>query len=126
MSMSAAWNKVLACRLLDDAWNGDLGVFDRGVTEDFQIHFAAGCGEVLGIAGAKELVTDLHAARKGFHCRVEDLIAEGDRVAARLTYSGQGTALSKIVILRMQGDRVAEAWEDYDPLPILRRNATSP
>jgi len=35
-------------------------------------------------------------------------------------------ALSQIVILRLHGDRVAEAWQDFDPLSLLRRHAAAP
>jgi SnoaL-like polyketide cyclase len=104
---------------------GDHAVFDQIVTEDFQAHFAAGSGEVLGVAGVKEMTVDLHAAMHGFQCRIDDLVAEGDKVVARVTYSGDGAAISKILILRLHRGQVAEVWEDFDPLPILRRNPAS-
>jgi predicted ester cyclase len=122
MSLLPARNKALVRRLFDEGWNGDLGILDQIVSENFLVHFAADRGEVLGIEGAKEVVTDFHAVLRGFSCRVDDLVAEEDRVAARITYSGQGETLSKIVILRLAGDRIVEAWEDYDPLLIPRRN----
>jgi predicted ester cyclase len=123
MSLFPARNKALVRRLFDEGWNGDLGILDQIVSENFLVHFAADRGEVLGIAGAKEVVTDFHAVLHGFSCRIDDLVAEEDRVAARITYSGQGETLSKIVILRLAGDRIVEAWEDYDPLLIPRRKA---
>jgi predicted ester cyclase len=124
MSTREERNKMLARRLFDEGWNGDHAVFDQVVTDDFQIHFAAGSAEVLGVAGAKEMVVDLHAALRGFRCHIEDMVAEQDRVVVRVTYSGEGVALSKILILRLQGERITEVWEDFDPLPILRRSTT--
>jgi predicted ester cyclase len=121
MSLSEERNKLLARRLLDAGWNGDHAVFDQIVAEDFQVHFAAGSGEVLGVAGVKEMIVDLHAAMRGFQCRIDDLVAEGDKVVARVTYSGDRAAISKILILRLHGGQVAEVWEDYDPLAVLRR-----
>jgi predicted ester cyclase len=123
MSLLPARNKALVRRLFDEGWNGDLGILDQIVSENFLVHFAVDRGEVLGIAGAKEVVTDFHAVLHGFSCRIDDLVAEEDRVAARITYSGQSETLSKIVILRLAGDRIVEAWEDYDPLLIPRRKA---
>ena len=112
-------NKALARRLFDEGWNGDLDILDQILSDGFLVHFATSSGEVLGIAGARETVADYHAALPGFHCRVDELIAEGDRVAARITYTSRSRALGKIVILRMANGRIVEAWEDYDPLPIL-------
>jgi predicted ester cyclase len=123
MSLLPARNKALVRRLFDEGWNGDLSILDRVVSENFLVHFAADRGEVLGIAGVKEVVIDFHTALPGFSCRIDDLVAEEDRVAARITYSGQGETLSKIVILRLAGDRIVEAWEDYDPLLMPRRKA---
>jgi predicted ester cyclase len=123
MSLLPARNKALVRRLFDEGWNGDLGILDQIVSENFLVHFAVDRGEVLGIAGAKEVVTDFHAVLHGFSCRIDDLVAEEDRVAARITYSGQSETLSKIVILRLAGDRIVEAWEDYDPLLLPRRKA---
>ena len=70
------------------------------------------------------MVTDFHAVLHGFSCRIDDLVAEEDRVAARITCSGQGETLSKLVILGLAGDRIVEAWKDYDPLLIPRRQAS--
>ncbi|MGH2345031.1 MAG: ester cyclase [Chloroflexota bacterium] len=112
MAGPGARNKAIVRRLFNEGWNGDLTVFDQVIAEDFLVHFAAHCGEVLGIAGAKEMVADFQDALRGLHCRIEDLIAEQDRVAARVTYSGEGRSLSRIVILRLAGDRIVEAWED--------------
>jgi predicted ester cyclase len=124
MSLRPDRNKALVRRLFDEGWNGDLSILDQVVSENFLVHFAADRGEVLGIAGAKEVVIDFHAMLQGFSCRIDDLVAEGDRVAARITYVGKGETLSKIVILRLAGDRIVEAWEDYDPLLIPRLQAS--
>jgi predicted ester cyclase len=104
-------NKAIVRRLFNEGWNGDLNVFDQVIAEDFLVHFAAHGGEVLGIGGAKEMVADFQEALHGLQCTIEDLVAERDRVAARVTYSGEGRSLSRIVILRLAEDRVAEAWE---------------
>ena len=41
-----------------------------------------------GISEFKEYVSRIRAAFPDFHNHIEELIAEGDRVAARLTYTG--------------------------------------
>ncbi len=66
------------------------------------------------------------------HFTVEDLLMEGDRVAARWTaWLGEGEAPSEdrsdegpvavmgISIFRFEGDRIVEAWESWDSLSLL-------
>ena len=43
---------------------------------------------VAGIAGFKQYVDRIRSAFPDFHNHIEELIAEGDKVAARLTYTG--------------------------------------
>ena len=63
---------------------------------------------------------------------VDDLLMEGDRVAARWTaWLGEGEAPSEesshegtvavmgISIYRFEGDRIVEAWESWDSLSLL-------
>jgi ketosteroid isomerase-like protein len=53
-------------------------------------------------------------------CRVEihDLVAEGDRVAARFTVrahrAGEPVAMTGMELYRLAGARVAELWGEYD------------
>ncbi len=66
------------------------------------------------------------------HFTVDDLLMEGDRVAARWTaWLGEGEAPSEdlpsegpvavmgISIFRFEGERIVEAWESWDSLSLL-------
>ena len=66
--------------------------------------------------------------------RVEDVIAEGDRVAVRLTTSavhsgtfmgvpasGRRYSISEIHIFRIRDGRVAEHWHEFDRTALLRQ-----
>ena len=71
--------------------------------------------------------------------RIEDLIAEGDKVVARATLSGtqQGTfmgipatgthaTISDIEIFRMTGGKAVEAWVQVDFLGLLQQLGAIP
>ena len=54
-----------------------------------EIVFRGSIGTVVaGIAGFKKYVDRIRSAFPDFHNHIEELIAEGDKVAARLTYTG--------------------------------------
>jgi len=68
-----------------------------------------------------------------------DLIAEGDRVVARMPFSGTQTGpvldlpptgrpvrVSEIVIFRLAGGKIVEAWELYDELGLRQQLGTLP
>jgi predicted ester cyclase len=65
---------------------------------------------------------------------VEDLIAEGDRVAARLRFrgthlgeldgiapTGRRVDCTGIVISRMEGGKIAEDWANFDDLGMMQQ-----
>lgn len=62
-----------------------------------------------------------------FRFTIQDMIAEGDRVAVRLTFTGTHQArfmgvdstgrqitVTEMMFFRLASGRVVEAWEDYD------------
>ena len=101
------WNFALADELIAEAvvFRGSLGVSVQG-REDF-----------------KEYMRAIRRAFPDFHNRIEELIAENDRVAARLTYTGthQGNVLgiaptgrrvnyAGVALFRVVDNRIAEGW----------------
>jgi steroid delta-isomerase-like uncharacterized protein len=75
---------------------------------------------------------DLHAGFPDLAFRIEETVAEGDRVVFRWTSTGthQGTFLgapptrkrittSGITISRFAGDRIAEEWASWDKVAVL-------
>jgi predicted ester cyclase len=70
---------------------------------------------------------------------IEDLIAEGDRVAARVRFRGthQGKLESiaptgrrvestGIIISRIEGGKIAEDWANFDDLGLMRQLGAIP
>jgi len=86
--MGIAENKALVGRFYDELWNA---WNYRGIGEilspDAVFHGALGSGRT-GHEGFIEYAELVRAAFPDFHNTVEEMIAEGDKLAACLTYSG--------------------------------------
>lgn len=70
------------------------------------------------IERSRQLASDLNL-------RVEDQIAEGDRVATRwtatMTREGRGVTLSGITVDRFERGKIVEAWRCMDRLGLLQQ-----
>lgn len=111
---------------------GEFAVFDEILTEDAVSH--APLGEPRGRAAHREYEARIHEAMPGFDVAFEDVVAEGDRVAMRLTIRGthQGELMGvaptgtrvefeNVVFNRMEGGRIAERWVRPDVVGLLRQ-----
>jgi len=109
---------------------GDLSVLDELCASHFVVHFA---GSDLDLGQTKEAARTFYAAFPDLSHRIEDLIAEGDRVALRtvdegthrgefegIRATGKRVAFEVIAIYRIEAGKIAEAWEQID-LDGLRR-----
>jgi predicted ester cyclase len=86
--MSAQENKVLFQRTYEELLNrGDLDVADELVAPEF-INHEAPPGRDRGPESMRGLATMLRTAFPDLRFEIEELVAEGDTVAGRLTMSG--------------------------------------
>jgi steroid delta-isomerase-like uncharacterized protein len=96
-------------------------------------------GQMPGLAGAKQKWAAYLAAVPDMHATVEELVAEGDKVAVRWTVQGthQGELLGipatgrhavfrGISIYRLAGGKIVEQWEQWDRLDLLRQLGALP
>jgi steroid delta-isomerase-like uncharacterized protein len=78
-------NKAAVRRFYDEVINGrNLDVIDELQTPDGMDHTFGS----QGVDASKQFFAMLHSAFPDLHVEVHDLIAEGDLVAARVTYTG--------------------------------------
>jgi len=102
------------------------------VTEDFRAHAWASRGNPDGTRHVDQLLTLLRATFRDPSVRVLDLLAQGDRVAARYQFeaeyigevggvevTGRQIRLPGMMIARMHGERIAECWWEEDRLAML-------
>ncbi len=81
-------NKAVALRYLEEAINQrNLDVLDDIFSPKFVDHTAVP-GQAPGIEGLKQFFAMMRAGFPDFSASVEDLFAEGDRVAIRFTFRG--------------------------------------
>jgi steroid delta-isomerase-like uncharacterized protein len=126
-------NKELVRRVIEQALNkGNLAVADELIATDYVYHEPT-AGEKRGREGFKQLVIVFRTAFPNLRVTVDQQIAEGDLVATRWTASGThrgkllGTptnmkvAVHGIVISRITDGKVADEFESYDALGMLRQ-----
>jgi len=132
--MSLEANKELVRRLYEEAFNeGDLDLLGELVAPDVVTHNPIILDAPTGPDSIRGGVEMIRRAFPDFHVAVEDLIAEGDRVAAFLTMSGtnegdyrRGGATGKrgtmraFFIWRIADGKLAESWGAADRFGFLQ------
>jgi len=131
--MSAA-NKALVRRFYEEIDRGDLAAMDELVAEDYVDHSPPPFARSRpGREGLKESFRLFWEATPGHH-RIEDQIAEDDKVVTRLTVygthagdlpgfarTGNRLEMTAIVIHRIADGRLAEKWSSKDGLRYLQQ-----
>jgi steroid delta-isomerase-like uncharacterized protein len=132
-------NREVCIRLNQEVFGrGRVELVDELLTEDFRNH-ASPPGAPDGRDGIRGVVGFLHGALDDLDYTIEDTLADGDRVALRVTMSGTHTGdffgvpptgrrfeAQQIHIFRMADGKVAEHWAVRDDLGMLRQLGASP
>ncbi len=137
--MSTEQNKAIMQRVYDEVINaGDLDAADEFIAADVVEHEEFP-GLAPGIEGFKQFFTMFRQAFPDVEFHVDDMIAEGDKVVARLTITGThrgefaGIAatgkrikVSVIDIMRFEGGKGAEHWGVTDQLTMMQQLGVVP
>lgn len=135
--MSNDENKAVVRRFIEEVFGGDFGAVDELVGEDFTPH---SWGPIApGREALKEAMTRVSAGLSDGHMEIEDMIAEGDRVAVRLTStathtgtfmglppSGRTYSVPEIHIFRVRDGKVVEHWREMDTMALMRQLGALP
>ena len=130
---------ALINRFYDEGWNANnLDVYDELVTEDFVDHQAIP-GLPPGREGFKMLNSMFRSAMPDVWVTVDDIITDGDKVAARWTSTGthQGdlfgipptgnaVKITATVVYRTENGRLAEGWINRDDVGLMRQLGVIP
>ncbi len=135
--MSIDENKAISRRWREELDKGNWAVLDEYLSRDFVLHMPGSPPQDL--AGMKDVLTMIYGAFPDFHTTFEDLVAEGDKVALRMTFSGthqgefQGVPptgkqirVSAIVIDRIVDGKLVEHWSQFDALGMLQQLGVIP
>lgn len=137
--MSAEENKALVRRFYEEVFNQKKTAAIGELFDPNMVDHALPPGLPSGIEGAKQVWRMYLAAFPDLHFTVEDIIAEGDKVVARLTAQGtqQGAlmgipptglhvSIRGIDILRIAGGKIVEIWANFDMLDMLQQLGVVP
>ncbi|MBC8235679.1 ester cyclase [bacterium] len=123
-------NKAIRRRLYEEVWNqGNLDVIDE-IYSPGRDWGAYGNAE-----GLKQYVTMTRAAFPDIHITIEDIVAEGDMVATRISATGTHTGgefmgipptgahgtRTGISIAHIVDGRIQKVWENYDDLGMMQQ-----
>ena len=87
--MSTEQNKALVRRLMEEVFNrGNISLVDELFAPDFVEHEELPPGIPAGSEGVKQMSTMFRSAFPDFKATIDDMIAEGDKVVVRGTWSG--------------------------------------
>lgn len=136
----SAQNKAIARRVFEEVFNGGrLELMDQLAAADLAVHYASAAEPVRGLERYKEVYAESAAAFPDAQYRIEDVVAEGDRVVTRWTMrathqgayqglaaTGKACTVSGISIYRIADGRVGEAWVCSDDLGLFQQLGVVP
>ena len=134
-------NKARARRALEEIWNqGKLALIEEMTAPNATYHDPnVPGGQFNGPAGVKQFVEIYRAAFPDVSIKVDDQIAEGDKVVTRWTATGthkgdlmgiaptnKHATVAGVDIDRFQDGKVVEAWASYDMFGMLQQLGVVP
>ena len=137
--MLAEDNKALVRRFVDEVQSGgDIGLIDEICSPEFVNH-SAPPGLPADREGIKIVTNMFRGAFPDSYFTVEDMIAEGDKVATRKTFhgthrgefmgisaTGQRVSIELIDIVRIADEKVVEHWSMGDNLGMMQQLGVIP
>jgi steroid delta-isomerase-like uncharacterized protein len=136
--MSTEDNKALVRRFNAEVWNQhNVAAADGLLASTYIAHFPG--HPPLDREGQKQFIAAYFAAFPDVHATLEDLIADGDKVAFRWTArgrhqgvfqgippTGKQVTLSGISIFRLAEGKLVEQWAEFDALGMLQQFGVVP
>jgi len=131
--MSTEENKAIVRRFFEEGPSkGDISAADDLLSPDFAMHVPLPASP--GVEGINEVITACRAAFEHLNVTVEDMIAEGDTVAARFTArgihkgdfmnlpaSGKPITMTGIEIFRIKEGKIAEIWGEANLFGLMQQ-----
>lgn len=126
--------RALVERFYNEMWNGWCNDTAREILAD-DIEFRGSIGlQVTGHDGFIGYMNTIRGAFPDFHNRIDELVVEGDRVVARLTYSGthegplfdhppsgKRIEYAGVAMFTFRGGKIARVWVLGDLWSLMRQ-----
>jgi predicted ester cyclase len=137
--MSTEENKANLHRTTEEVFNkGNLAIVDELVTTNSVLHLLGG-QKFKGPEGFKQFVTMFRTAFPDIHITIDDMVAEGDKVANRYTWrgthkgelmgiapTGKQVTVTGIKITQFVGGKQVEGWISGDQLGMMQQLGVVP
>jgi predicted ester cyclase len=136
--MSIEENKAIVRRYQKIYNSNNLDSLDEVVAENL-IMPKVMAGLPTGLEGAKRVHETTLIGMPNWHTTIDDLIAENDKVAARITMTGTHTGdfwgfpptgkkvkFTGIYIARIQGGKIVEHWGEEDGVSLMQQLGMMP
>jgi len=131
--MSTEENKAIVRRFFEEGPSkGNLITAEELLSPDFVLHVPLPVSP--GVKGIKEVITSCREAFEHLNVTIEDMIAEGDNVAARFTAhgihkgdfvglpaTGKPITMTGIEIFRIKDGKIVELWGEANLLGLMQQ-----
>ena len=138
--MAAEQNKALIRRLIEELFNkGNTGIVGEIFAPDFVDHEQLPPGIPSGREGVKVLTTMMRSAFPDFKATIHDILADGDKVVIRMTWSGtqkgewmgvpatgKRVSFGVIDIIRIANGKLVEHWGQMDSMGLMQQLGAIP
>jgi steroid delta-isomerase-like uncharacterized protein len=138
--MSTEQNKALVRQMVEEVFNrGNISLADKFLAPDFVEREELPPGIPRDREGVKQLTTMFRAAFPDFKATIDDIIAEGDKVVIRQTWSGthkgefmgipptgKSVSFGVIDIIRIAGGKFVEHWGQMDSMGLMQQLGAIP
>ena len=138
--MAAEQNKALIVQFVEELFNrGNMGIVGEIFAPDFIEREQLPPGIPNGREGVKVLTTMLRSAFPDFKATIDDILAEGDKVVIRMTWSGtqkgefmgvpatdKRVSFGVIDIIRITNGKLVEHWGQMDSMSLMQQLGAIP
>ncbi len=131
--MSSEDNKAVVRTFFAGLNHGNLDIVDQVCAENYRVHFPGTPGP-MDRANVKLFWGGFFGAFPGIQHTIEDIVAEGDKVAIRMVIQGvhrgdfQGIpptgkqiTIGALNIYHFSGGKIVEQWVEYDAVGMLQQ-----
>src|SRR5512134_1882367 len=138
--MSIEQNKALVRQMVEEVFNrGNISLAGEFMAPDFVEREELPPGIPRDREGVKQLTTMLRSAFPDFKATIDDIVAEGDKVVIRQTWSGtqrgefmgipptgRSVSFGVIDIIRIADGKFVEHWGQMDSMSLMQQLGAIP
>jgi len=135
-------NRVIALRFAQEGWGASLGweqIWDELMVPDVVHHFNSQTEPIVGLEANKAFNASLFRGFPDIKHRIEDVIAEGEKVVYRtilegthtgeflgISPTGKSAKVNDFTLLRIANSKIVEWWYECNLLEVMKQLGLMP